>query len=66
LFKNILVRFINILHIEYLGEKIKCAICGEKIETTFLEKMKGTYIKKKTVCSNCQRKYKDKLKEKIK
>ncbi|MCX6711767.1 MAG: hypothetical protein NT139_01880 [Candidatus Woesearchaeota archaeon] len=54
------------MHIEFLGEKIKCAICGEKIETTFLEKIKGTYIKKKTICSNCQRKYKDKLKEKIK
>jgi len=61
-----LVRFINILYIEFLGEKIKCAICSEKIETIFLDKIKGTYIKKKTVCSNCQREYKDKLKEKIK
>ena len=54
------------MYIEFLGEKIKCAICSEKIETIFLDKIKGTYIKKKTVCSNCQREYKDKLKEKIK
>jgi len=37
---------------------MKCVICGEKIEETFLKKIKGTFIKKKPVCSECQRKYK--------
>jgi DNA polymerase II large subunit len=36
---------------------MKCAICNGKIEKTFLGKIKGTYIKKKLVCSDCQRKY---------
>jgi len=36
----------------------KCDICGNKIETTFLGKIKGTYMKKKMVCSDCQKKYK--------
>ncbi len=39
---------------------MKCDVCGEKIETHFLGKLKGTYIKKKVVCSDCQRKGKDK------
>jgi len=34
----------------------KCSICKEKIETTFLNKLIGTYIKGKPVCSQCQRK----------
>jgi hypothetical protein len=54
------------LYLKIIGEKIKCAICNEKIESTFFEKFIGTYVKKKTICSDCQRKYKDKLKEKIK
>lgn len=43
----------------------KCAICKNKIEKTFLGKIQGTYMGKKTVCNNCQRKYKDNLKEKL-
>jgi hypothetical protein len=38
---------------------VKCDICQEKIEETFLGKIKGTYIKKKgklkAVCSKCQK-----------
>jgi len=36
----------------------KCEVCGKKIEETFLKKIKGTYFKKKPVCSDCQKKYK--------
>jgi len=41
---------------------MKCAICGKKIQTTFLNKIIGTYIrdkkgKKRTVCNECQKKY---------
>ncbi|MEK6833089.1 MAG: hypothetical protein AABY32_03500 [Nanoarchaeota archaeon] len=40
---------------------MKCELCKEKIETTFLEKLKGTYVKvnKKlyTICNNCQKKF---------
>jgi len=44
----------------------KCSICKEKIETIFLEKIKGTYIKKKPICSNCQKTYKiEEILEKI-
>ncbi|MBW2975516.1 hypothetical protein KY366_07385 [Candidatus Woesearchaeota archaeon] len=39
---------------------MKCSICGKKIETTFLGKIMGTYIGKKPVCSECQRKNKSK------
>ena len=50
---------------------MKCDVCREKIEETFLEKIKGTYIgrykKKKLVCSSCQKKYSLKeMKEKLK
>ena len=50
---------------------MKCEICKENISTTFLEKIRGTYVKanKKSyiVCDNCQKKFsikdiKDKLK----
>ncbi|MBI4448283.1 hypothetical protein HY643_04845 [Candidatus Woesearchaeota archaeon] len=44
----------------------KCAICNKKIETTFLNKINGTFIGKKTVCSECQSKYKNKLKDELK
>jgi len=37
---------------------MKCAVCNEKIETLFLEKIKGIYINKKPICSDCQKKYK--------
>ncbi len=36
---------------------LKCEVCKAKIENTFLGKIKGTYVKKKTVCSACQQKY---------
>lgn len=48
---------------------MKCEICKEKIEKTFLEKINGTFLgrgkKKKAVCSSCQKKHKDKLKEMV-
>lgn len=39
---------------------MKCEICKEKVETTFLGKILGTYVKdakgkKHTVCTRCQR-----------
>lgn len=38
---------------------VKCEICKEKIEETFLDKIKGTYFKKgkklKPVCQTCQK-----------
>ncbi|MBN1793271.1 hypothetical protein JW826_06320 [Candidatus Woesearchaeota archaeon] len=39
---------------------MKCDLCGSRIETTFLNKPVGTYVKnekgkKKLVCSHCQR-----------
>ena len=41
----------------------KCIVCNEKIDITFLEKIKGTYIRKgkklEAICSNCQRKLKN-------
>lgn len=49
---------------------MKCELCKEKIQETFLEKLRGTYIKvnKKphAICNNCQKKFsiqeiKDKL-----
>lgn len=44
---------------------VKCEICGKKIDTTFLKKLIGTYIKnnkgkKHTICFECQSKFKDK------
>ena len=45
---------------------MKCAICSNKIETTFLNKIVGTYINKKPVCSDCQKKHSfSELKEKL-
>jgi hypothetical protein len=49
----------------------KCEICGEKLEETFLGKVRGTTIrvKKNTrtgfvyICNNCQKEHKDKIKE---
>ena len=40
---------------------MKCSICSKKIETTFLNKLVGTYMKnekgkRKPVCSECQKK----------
>lgn len=45
---------------------MKCSLCNEKIETGILEKIKGTYVKKKLVCFNCQKKFKEKLVEQVK
>ena len=40
---------------------MKCDICKAKIETTFLDKILGSYIKKKgkkyVICPECQKKY---------
>ena len=52
----------------------KCFLCSEKIELIFLDKTKGTVVKIKKgsktefiqVCSDCQKKFKEKLKEEIK
>jgi NAD-dependent SIR2 family protein deacetylase len=34
---------------------MKCSKCGNKIEETFLGKIKGTYVKKEPICDNCQK-----------
>ena len=40
---------------------MKCELCKENIEKTFLDKIRGIYIKVnskiKTVCRDCQKKY---------
>jgi len=43
----------------------KCEICGKTIESTFLGKIIGTYIKnskgkRRAVCFECQKKFKKK------
>ncbi len=38
-----------------MGEK--CVLCKNKVEETFLGKIRGTLIKKKVVCSACQQKF---------
>lgn len=35
----------------------KCALCKEKIQETFLGKIRGTVVGKKTICSSCQKKF---------
>jgi hypothetical protein len=41
---------------------MKCSICGKKIDVTFMNKILGTYVKKKDsskkypVCFECQKK----------
>ena len=52
---------------------VKCSVCGKNVETTFLNKLIGTYIKNKkgkkvAVCFECQKKFpdKDKLLEHLK
>jgi len=53
---------------------MKCEICSKSIETTFMGKILGTYIKdnkakKHTVCFECQKKFnndKTKILENIK
>lgn len=43
----------------------KCSLCGEKVEETFLGKIKGTYVKGKIVCNKCQVEIKDSVKKKV-
>jgi hypothetical protein len=47
---------------------VKCDVCGQKIQTTFLGKLVGTVVKdsngkQKNVCRNCQSKHGSSLKE---
>jgi hypothetical protein len=44
---------------------MKCEICSKNIETTFMEKSVGTFVKdekgkKHIICSECQKKFPDK------
>ena len=51
----------------------KCALCGGKIENTFLDKLDGAIVKIKKVdknekfyvCSDCQKQHGRKLKEEV-
>lgn len=45
---------------------VKCILCRKTIEQTFLGKIKGTYVKKRPVCNECQRKYQRDLIDKVK
>ena len=53
--------------LEYMNEK--CKICGEELQTTFLDKLNGTVVKtgkgenskKVYVCFRCQKEHKDNL-----
>ncbi|MBS3095666.1 hypothetical protein J4231_03225 [Candidatus Woesearchaeota archaeon] len=45
----------------------KCEVCREKIGETFLGKIRGTYINKRAVCAECQKKHTiQELKERLK
>ncbi|MFT4261272.1 MAG: hypothetical protein ACMXX9_02460 [Candidatus Woesearchaeota archaeon] len=45
---------------------MKCQICSDKIEETFLGKINGTYVDKKAVCFRCQSKLSlEEIKEKL-
>mgnify|MGYP001574561024 CR=1 len=44
---------------------MKCEICKEKIEETFLGKIRGTHIGKKAVCDKCQKKFGNDLKKQL-
>lgn len=44
---------------------MKCEICGKAVATTFLEKLKGTFVKDEkgkphSVCFECQSRFKNK------
>ena len=44
---------------------MKCSICNKSMETTFLSKIIGTYVKDKkgklhTICFECQKKFNSK------
>ncbi len=60
--------FINPLLIPFV---MKCEICKNKVEETFLDKPVGTYVKdakgkKHVVCFECQKKFKNDKKEMLK
>ncbi len=46
---------------------MKCSLCKKEVETTFLGKIKGTYMningEKKIICSECQKKHKNNLRQ---
>jgi len=44
---------------------VKCNLCGNKIETTFLEKLVGTKVRNKFVCRKCQSKYGNNLEKEL-
>lgn len=49
---------------------MKCDLCREKVESTFLDKFKGTYVgrgkKKSVICTACQKKFSpDEIKTKL-
>jgi hypothetical protein len=41
----------------------KCSVCQNKVEETFLGKIRGTFVKKEVVCSSCQSKQSKESKE---
>lgn len=50
---------------------MKCEICNKRIETTFMNKIVGTFYtkgkKRYAVCNNCQKQFsQDEIKEKLK
>jgi len=42
---------------------VKCNLCGNKIETTFLGKLLGTKVGDRYLCSNCQSKHGNDIKK---
>ena len=63
-FKTLFSKFILLkifINCYFVLDIMKCDICKETIEETFLEKIKGNYIKInkkiKTICNNCMSKY---------
>jgi len=56
--------------LDFSDNMVKCDLCGQKIETTFLGKLVGTVAKdskgkKKNICKNCQSEHGKDLKEKL-
>jgi len=54
--------WVSFIKLDYKHCFMKCGICGKKIETTFLDKILGGYVrdksgKKHAVCSECQKKH---------
>ncbi len=49
---------------------VKCDLCKEKVQKTFLGKLLGTFIKssdgvQKVVCSSCQRSFSSSLRDEL-